>query len=48
MTEVRITDEVDGAMIDALRERVIDYNLAATGLTVGRSRAASSVTWTVS
>ena len=37
MTEVRITDEVDDAAIDELRDRVIAYNLEATGLPAGRS-----------
>jgi ribosomal protein S18 acetylase RimI-like enzyme len=37
MTEVRITDEVDGDAVAELRERVISYNLAATGFRDGRS-----------
>ena len=37
MAEFRITDEVDDAAVAELRERVISYNLAATGLPNGRS-----------
>ncbi len=37
MTEVRITDDVDDNAVAELRERVISYNLAATGFPDGRS-----------
>jgi ribosomal protein S18 acetylase RimI-like enzyme len=37
MFDVRITDEVDEAAIEELRNRVNEYNLAATGLPAGQS-----------
>jgi ribosomal protein S18 acetylase RimI-like enzyme len=37
MFDVRITDEVDEAAVEELRNRVNDYNLAATGLPSGQS-----------
>ena len=37
MAEFRITDEVDDDAVAELRERVISFNLAATGLPNGRS-----------
>jgi ribosomal protein S18 acetylase RimI-like enzyme len=37
MTDVRITDEVDETALAELRERIIAYNLATTGLPDGRS-----------
>jgi ribosomal protein S18 acetylase RimI-like enzyme len=36
MTNVRMTDEVDETAIAELRERIIAYNLATTGLPDGR------------
>ncbi len=37
MMEVRITDKVDDAAIAELRDRIISFNLAATGFPNGRS-----------
>jgi ribosomal protein S18 acetylase RimI-like enzyme len=37
MIDVHITDEVDDAAIAELRDRIISFNLAATGLPNGRS-----------
>jgi hypothetical protein len=37
MTDIRITEEVGEAAVAELRERVISYNLAATGFADGRS-----------
>jgi ribosomal protein S18 acetylase RimI-like enzyme len=37
MTDLRITDAVDEVAVAELRERVIAYNLAVTGLPDGRS-----------
>jgi hypothetical protein len=48
MAEFGITDEVDAAAVAELRERVISYNLAATGLPNGARWAASSETRIVS
>jgi hypothetical protein len=44
MTEVRITDDVDDNAVAELRERVISYNLTATGFPTVAPWAVSSET----